>query len=128
MEYTQENRAIGQIQNEIVVISTCSFELSRDFLFALYHEPIFYIYIYILCCWEHSVYVWAKGGISVREGAHVNTMWPMMPMMMTAMVAVRGGRQALRPSPAERGPHHRPGIGEAEFFPRCIAAGCSPRP
>lgn len=37
-----------------------------------------------------------------------------------------GGVQVVRPSPTESGDHQRPGIGDAEFFPRCIAAGCSP--
>lgn len=35
-----------------------------------------------------------------------------------------GGVQAASPSPTER--WDQAGIGEAEFFPRCIAAGCSP--
>lgn len=58
---------------------------------------------------------------------HVNTMWPAIPMRRTAVAAVLGGRQALRPSPALRGPHHLPGMGLAEFLPLCMAAGCSPK-
>lgn len=35
-----------------------------------------------------------------------------------------GGVQAARPSPMDR--WDQPGMGDAEFLPRCIAAGCSP--
>lgn len=35
-------------------------------------------------------------------------------------------KQVLKPSPADSGPHHLPGMGEAAFFPLCMAAGCSP--
>nr|CAD7392651.1 unnamed protein product [Timema cristinae] len=60
------------------------------------------------------------------EAVHA-TRWPANPSTMTAMATLRGCTQALRPSPAERWLHQRPGIGEAEFFPRCMAAGCSPK-
>lgn len=39
-------------------------------------------------------------------------------------IANLGGVHAASPRPIERWDH--PGMGEAEFFPRCIAAGCSP--
>jgi hypothetical protein len=52
--------------------------------------------------------------------------WPASPRRSTAIAAVRGGRQALSPRPADRWLHQRPGIGDAAFLPRCIAAGCSP--
>jgi hypothetical protein len=35
-----------------------------------------------------------------------------------------GGVQAASPRPTER--CDQAGIGDAEFFPRCMAAGCSP--
>lgn len=38
--------------------------------------------------------------------------------------AILGGVQAARPIPIDK--CGQPGIGDAEFFPRCIAAGCSP--
>ena len=41
----------------------------------------------------------------------------------TAMANL-GGVQAARPIPMER--CDQAGMGEAEFLPRCIAAGCSP--
>lgn len=39
--------------------------------------------------------------------------------------ASRGEMQAASPRPTDRCDHA--GIGDAEFLPRCIAAGCSPR-
>lgn len=44
-----------------------------------------------------------------------------------AVKTLRGDRQLVNPRPADKGPHHLPGIGEAAFLPLCIAAGCSPR-
>ena len=54
------------------------------------------------------------------------TACPASPRRRTAIAAVRGGRQALSPRPADRWLHQRPGIGDAAFLPRCMAAGCSP--
>ncbi|CAG2057526.1 unnamed protein product [Timema podura] len=70
----------------------------------------------------------ATGFILWLEFTEVHaTRWPANPSTITAMATLRGCTQALRPSPAERWLHQRPGIGEAEFFPRCMAAGCSPK-
>lgn len=41
-------------------------------------------------------------------------------------MADRVDKHVLKPRPADNGPHHRPGIGDAAFLPRCMAAGCSP--
>lgn len=50
-----------------------------------------------------------------------------MAKVRTAAMTALGGTQAARPNPAERWPHQRPGMGDAEFLPLCMAAGCSPR-
>lgn len=39
-------------------------------------------------------------------------------------IAKRGGVHAARPKPIDK--CDQAGIGDAEFLPRCIAAGCSP--
>lgn len=44
--------------------------------------------------------------------------------VMATAAANLGGVQVASPKPMDKWDH--PGMGEAEFFPLCIAAGCSP--
>jgi hypothetical protein len=71
----------------------------------------------LLCLGSHDVSVYVLVQMSAC---------PASPSRITVAAAVRGGRQALSPSPADRWLHQNPGIGDAAFLPRCIAAGCSP--
>lgn len=53
-------------------------------------------------------------------------MWLATSIKNIIVKADRVDRHVLKPRPADNGPHHRPGIGDAAFLPLCIAAGCSP--
>lgn len=55
---------------------------------------------------------------------YVTNIWVMAATDRATAIAILGEMQAARPSPIDK--WGQPGIGDAEFLPRCIAAGCSP--
>lgn len=63
----------------------------------------------------------------LSEGAYVASTWANTAQDRTNDTTNLGGVHAASPRPTDRCDHQRPGIGDAEFFPRCIAAGCSPK-
>lgn len=55
---------------------------------------------------------------------YVTNIWVMAATDRATAIAILGEMQAARPSPIDK--WGQPGIGDAEFLPLCIAAGCSP--
>lgn len=55
---------------------------------------------------------------------YVISSWVIAATVSATVTAILGGVHAARPRPMDK--WGQPGIGDAEFFPRCIAAGCSP--
>lgn len=55
---------------------------------------------------------------------YVSNSWATAAIDRTTVTTILGGVQAARPKPIDKWDH--PGMGDAEFFPLCIAAGCSP--